>query len=175
VLLWPATLFSPLDPLLLGAAGARNDQDDPDPDSGTLIGFARPGTGPPVDAGLSPLSSNAPNDSSSPNRSTAPPFCALSKIGKSRAWGRGDGGAGHRPGRAAARSMRLSVRWCCVFFSSGDRMGTAAGAFGGSTLSVGREDLDGGRGGEGVPTPGDDGEDDVRSSKSNPKPSVDGF
>lgn len=62
-----------------------------------------------------------PNDSSSPIKSTLP-FGAAPGTGKERACGNGEGGAGHRPGAAAARSMRLNVWRCCAaltFFSPG--------------------------------------------------------
>lgn len=114
--------------------------------------------------GFAPLSDwNAPNPSSSPNKSTfgfaAEAGAGAPRMGKEPVWGSGDGGAGagHCPGRAAARSMRLSVRWCELARAStscGDRIGCGfAGALGGCSASAGRGDLDSGRGGEGVRRP----------------------
>lgn len=98
-----------------------------------------------------PSDANAPNDSSSPMRSTA--FLGgAPRTPNDIACGSGDGGAGHCPGRAAARSMRLSVRMCWLAracFSSGDKTDRGAGIDGGLGVS-GFADFEIGRGGEGV-------------------------
>lgn len=68
------------------------------------------------DDGDSASDSNAPNESSAMKSSLG----GGPRDGNARACGRGDGGAGHRPGRAAARSIRLRVCRCCdalTFFS----------------------------------------------------------
>lgn len=89
------------------------------------------------------------------------------------AWGSGEGGAGHRPGRAAARSTRLSVCWCCCaarFLRASNKLEVppvSSGCdcsvclverVGGAAESV----LESGRGGEGVRSTGE------KSATSNP-------
>lgn len=102
--------------------------------------------------GASWFVSNVPNESSSLNDSRSVAFCGGTPgTGNSSACGSGDGGAGHCPGRAAARSMRLSVCRCCdalTLFSPDARLIDWWDC---------RDCLDGTRGGEGVRnTVGDD-------------------
>lgn len=82
------------------------------------------------------------------------------------ACGSGDGGAGHCPGRAAARSMRLNVRMCWftrACFSWGERVDGGTGIGGGSRVMDCLGDFDIGWGGEGVRRAVDTG---LTSSKS---------
>lgn len=69
-----------------------------------------------LDCGTVGESEKVPNESSSSMRSN---FCVDEPDrGNESACGKGEGGAGQRPGLAAARSISVIVRACCDFFSS---------------------------------------------------------
>ena len=82
-----------------------------------LLGFSSVEEDDEVGA-ASELDSNVPNESSSLiDSKSAPDFGRPATTGNSSACGSGEGGAGHRPGLAAARSMRLRVCRCCDAFT----------------------------------------------------------
>lgn len=106
------------------------------------------------DSGASP-SSPIP-DALSSSRSTCFEPDPGTGIGNERDCGKGDGGAGQRPGRAAARSMRLSVCWCSALFTFARGFGSADVncSFGGGPEGR-RGDFARGRGGDGVRSTGE--------------------